>query len=146
MTHGLRAQYDQQSGHFKSLVSREHPLMPFFISILQRDMSELSSSIQQLYTVLKEKGDKQCHKCGALFTTFHWLNHHMQSQTRCSTAVFQKILLTFDLKSYFCQICGVGNFDRRSIVQHITDHHTSSQRQSWSILSENLAALSLKNA
>jgi hypothetical protein len=105
LTIGLRNQYNSQSSLFKSIVSQDNRLVPFYISVLTNTSTDLAPSIVQLQHILTGNSKNLCHDCGFIF---NWGNDFKTHQRKgsCtsgpSPGFYTKVFLTLDKKTFMC--------------------------------------------
>lgn len=135
LTKGLISQYTQQTEHFKSLVSADNALMPFYIALMRTKRIELNKkwSLLQLEDVLLNKRANNCNNCGHLFGAERELSKHEALCEKSDTSRLTKLLLTFNRNEFLCQMGCPGSFNQAKMVDHMITEHSEEELWRWSI-------------
>ena len=104
LEYGLANQYDQQTPHFKDIVTRDNKLMPFYIALLGFNQKlHRKESLNQVRSLLQGSSkDSLCNNCGYYFADYKALKAH-NDQGSCKGPNANKILLTLTKDKFLCQ-------------------------------------------
>ena len=143
------ASYDQQSAYFKQLVSQDHPLCAFYLQVKSVPRADLTKNISllQLHDVLVNEMGNRCHSCGLIARhgkNNHNLKRHLKTCGRLKGGSFNKVMLCFEWREFWCQVCGHAEERCDQAVQHLMSHSKTELWQ-WSINYEYLRVYSEAN-